>query len=112
MRNLGIGIGVTIIGLLISMVITCSLGEEPLVKETQVKVVARTVKVEVVPSYAEFKKNYTVLMIDKKDTTATICKDKNGNIWKMRHRNRTDWSIVDKKLIGITVDENEQRIEE
>ena len=54
------------------------------------------------PSYTEFKKQYTVLMIDKMDTTASIGKDNLGNIWKFTHTYNHDWTVVKKVLIGPT----------
>jgi len=60
----------------------------------------RTYKIENL-SYTKFKKDYTLLMIDKQDTIATIAKDKYGNIWKLKHTTRTDWTVQDKRLLGV-----------
>jgi len=70
-------------------------------KENQKEVsIPITITVKQLSSYTEFKKEYTVLMIDKKDTTATIAKDNDGNIWKLKHTNKMDWTIQNRTLIG------------
>jgi len=51
-------------------------------------------------TYSEFKKSYTVYMINKNNIIATICKDHHGNIWKMIHTSDKDWTVTDSLLLG------------
>ena len=73
--------------------------EEQIQKEKIEKARAKFKTIKI-PSYTEFKKTYTVLMIDKKDTLATISKDKEGNIWKLRHTTKKDWTVQSRELLG------------